>query len=217
MRSSKSKNRKVKFLVFLGLKCRRKIRKRRKKHQCSRRRLVTFPWVLRVNKISSRVFHLFKAALHPLGKASRWANQRPQDQLLEVVADHLEDSRWAPRQVAFLQWDPCPNSHKWKSRWYSSKIALTMSSIRGCQISIQAYLELSEKTKLQVTSKCQQTSSKRYPTKHIAAISVLRFSRRSTLTLWILARSRNTKRPKDNWMRSSHFWRTISWLKILAR
>ena len=155
MRSNKSKSRKVKYLVFLGLKCRRRMRKRWKKlkhnHQRSRRRLVTFLWVLLVNLISSRVLHQFKVP-HRLGKASQWANQPLQLlELEEVVVDRLEGSRWVPRQPeVFLQWYLCTNSPKhlkWKSHSWFSKLALTMSLTRECQISTQAFLELLVNTK----------------------------------------------------------------------
>lgn len=217
MRSSSSKNRKAKCLVYLGLKCRRKNPKRRKKHQRSRRRSVTFPWVLQDNNRSSRVLPLFKEALHRLDRDSQWANQQPQLlDLGEVVAAHLEDSRWVvlQQEMAYLQWDPCTNSHKLKNHSYFSKIALIMSSIRGCQTSTQAFSEQSVKIKLQEISRCQQTLFKRYPTWHIAVISVLRFSRRSILIRWISAKSHNLRRQKDNWMRLSHFWKIISWPKI---
>ena len=155
MRSSKSKSRKVKYLVFLGLKCRRRMRKRWKRlkrnHQRSRRRLVTFLWVLLVNQISSRVLHQFKVP-HRLDRASLWANQPPQLlELEEVVADHLEGSRWVLRQPeVFLPWYLCTNSLKhlkWKSHSWFSKLASIMSLIRECQISTQAFLEQLVKTK----------------------------------------------------------------------
>lgn len=224
MRLNWSRNRKVKCLVFLDLRCKKKkkIKRKRKLHH-RRRHLETFPWALLVNRSSSRVLRLSRARNPHSARDSLWVANQPLRPLVleEVVADLSVDSRWVllldSRQI-HLRWFLCTCSLKLRNHWPFSRLASTTSSTRGCPISTPAFSGPSVPKRWEVaTFRCRQTSSKKFLIKPIAKISEPQSSKRLTLIAWISAKSLSTRRPKNNLMKSSHFWKIISWLKILAR